>query len=121
MKILLVDDEPQVLQILEVLCRMHGYEVVTAETGIVALAKAQASEFDAVLSDFHMPQMTGFELFDAFQTCQPKLTRGRFGISTGHSWDTAFCTQAAKRGIPILPKPYTNGELQIFLKTLTQH
>ena len=61
-KILVVDDEDDILHFLELVLREKGYEVATASGGHEALTKAQVDRPDLVLLDIMMPQMDGWEV-----------------------------------------------------------
>ncbi|MFB3891673.1 MAG: response regulator [Phycisphaerae bacterium] len=61
-RILIVDDDPQGLYMLESLLRGHGHKVVTAVNGTEALMKARRDPPDLIVSDFFMPTMDGFAL-----------------------------------------------------------
>ena len=61
-KILVVDDEDDILHFLELVLREKGYEVVTASGGHEALTQAQIERPDLVLLDIMMPQMDGWEV-----------------------------------------------------------
>ncbi len=61
-KILIVDDEEDILHFLELVLREKGYEVVTAANGHDALTRAQIEKPDLVLLDIMMPQMDGWEV-----------------------------------------------------------
>jgi len=61
-KILVVEDEPYIRQILEVQLRTSGYSVVTAENGIKALEIVNEERPDLVLLDLMMPDMDGAEV-----------------------------------------------------------
>jgi DNA-binding response OmpR family regulator len=61
-KILIVDDEDDILHFLELVLREKGYEVSTASGGHEALTKAQVDRPDLVLLDIMMPQMDGWEV-----------------------------------------------------------
>ena len=61
-KILVVDDEDDILQFLELVLREKAYEVVTASSGQEALTRAQIERPDLVLLDIMMPQMDGWEV-----------------------------------------------------------
>ena len=61
-KILVVDDEEDILHFLELVLREKGYEVVTAANGHDALTTAQIERPDLVLLDIMMPQMDGWEV-----------------------------------------------------------
>jgi len=61
-KILVVDDEDDILRFLELVLREKGYQVVTAGSGHEALKLAQLNRPDLVLLDIMMPQMDGWEV-----------------------------------------------------------
>ena len=61
-KILIVDDEEDILHFLELVLREKGYEVATAMNGHEALTTAQIEKPDLVLLDIMMPQMDGWEV-----------------------------------------------------------
>ncbi|MBI2942211.1 MAG: response regulator transcription factor [Chloroflexi bacterium] len=61
-KILVVDDEPGVMRVLEAGLRQEGYDVVAASSGPDALAYLHVNEPDLVVLDILMPEMDGFEV-----------------------------------------------------------
>lgn len=60
-KILLVDDEPDILEILEYNLKNEGYKVYTAENGEEAIEKAKKKKPDLIIMDVMMPKMDGIE------------------------------------------------------------
>jgi DNA-binding response OmpR family regulator len=61
-KILVVDDEEDILHFLELVLGEKGYEVVTAGGGQEALTRAHIDQPDLILLDIMMPQMDGWEV-----------------------------------------------------------
>src|SRR5437588_5325069 len=61
-KILVADDETHILNVVSMKLRNAGYEVVTARDGQEALEAALAELPDLIITDYHMPQMSGLEL-----------------------------------------------------------
>jgi signal transduction histidine kinase/DNA-binding response OmpR family regulator len=61
-RILVVDDEPTVLEALEALLTREGHSVLCAAGGEAALEKAQAERPDIILLDLHLPDLSGFEV-----------------------------------------------------------
>ena len=61
-KVLLVDDDPVILKLLQVNFEMEGYTVLTASDGVEGLEKARAERPDIVLLDIMMPRMDGLQV-----------------------------------------------------------
>jgi two-component system response regulator GlrR len=60
--ILLIDDEPEILDILRMMLKTDGFEVSTADCGEAALKKLGEASYDAVVCDYMMPRMDGITL-----------------------------------------------------------
>ena len=60
-RILVVDDEPLICETAKALLESQGYEVVTAKDGLDGLHALSKSLPDVIISDLHMPRMSGFE------------------------------------------------------------
>ena len=63
-KIMVVDDEIDVISVLEIVLEENGFEVDTFEDPIVALKSYRAGLYDLLILDIKMPEMDGFELYD---------------------------------------------------------
>ena len=61
-KVLIVDDEPNIVAALEYLLEKSGYEVSVADNGEEALARVQSFSPDLVLLDVMMPRVNGYEV-----------------------------------------------------------
>ena len=71
-KILLVDDEPDILEFMAYNFRKHGFSVATALNGNEGIAAAQTDAPDIIISDILMPEM------DGIQMCKEMRTDKRF-------------------------------------------
>ena len=60
-KILAIDDEALILDLVKIALETEGYDVITAERGSVGLEKAFSEKVDLILLDFMMPDISGFE------------------------------------------------------------
>jgi CheY-like chemotaxis protein len=60
--VLLVDDDPVIIRLLEVNFRLEGFETVAASRGEEAIERASESAVDAVILDVMMPGMDGYEV-----------------------------------------------------------
>lgn len=108
-RILVVDDEPKICDLLEVLLSADGYTVVTAGSGAEALVKLAQSQFSLVLSDIKMPGMDGFELARRIKDIDERLP---LVIVTGYATlDTAV--QALRHGVDdYVTKPFKLAEMR---------
>jgi DNA-binding response OmpR family regulator len=62
--VLVVDDQPEILENLELILAAAGYRVALAADGIAALTALQAAPVDLILADIAMPRMNGYELYE---------------------------------------------------------
>lgn len=60
--VLVVEDDPTILQLLEVNFEMEGFTVLRAEDGMLGLEAARAKQPDVIVSDVMMPNMSGLEM-----------------------------------------------------------
>ena len=61
-KILLAEDDSSVRRFIEIILQRADYDVSTAEDGLAAMKIALENEFDAIVADAIMPNLTGFDL-----------------------------------------------------------
>ena len=66
-RVLCVDDEPVILQILRRLLEVQGFEPVTCGDPLAALSIFDEGSFDVVITDIHMPGMDGLALMRALR------------------------------------------------------
>jgi CheY-like chemotaxis protein len=81
-RILVVDDEPAILQTLRDLFLSAGHSVDTARDGQEGLDTALAGQYDLVLSDISMPRLSGIELLARLEALRPEVHRV---LLTAHS------------------------------------
>lgn len=64
MRILIIDDEPTILRVLDRMMKAHGHAVVMAGDGIsgVEIFNSFEDQFDVVITDLNMPGMNGYEV-----------------------------------------------------------
>lgn len=67
MKILIADDDRQILRALRILLTARGYEVLTASTGAEALSEAVEHHPDLVMLDLGMPELNGIEVIEGLR------------------------------------------------------
>jgi CheY-like chemotaxis protein len=73
--ILVVDDEPSLLQFVGMILKQNGYTVLSASSGIEALMlySSYRSEIHLVLTDVQMPGMNGIELAERLRALHPTI------------------------------------------------
>ena len=67
MKLLIADDDPQMVRALRITLAAHGYEVVVAADGAAAIAAAAQSHPDLIMLDLGMPRLDGIEAIQALR------------------------------------------------------
>jgi DNA-binding response OmpR family regulator len=72
-RILVVDDDPGVLEVSALVLKDRGFEVLTATDGFHALAQLRRSLPDIIVSDLGMPNMSGFELLSVVRRRFPQI------------------------------------------------
>jgi len=74
-KILVVDDDPDILEAISMILESQGYKVVTARDGVEGLANLKAELPDLMILDLLMPKMDGFAVCKELQ--DPRWTKYR--------------------------------------------
>src|SRR5438552_795116 len=101
-KILIVDDDRSIRELLEILLKNEGLTVTSAAGAEEGLAQAKATEFDVVISDLKMPNMSGIDfLRERRETGRIRRRRGEVGtqfiLLTAHA-EAEAAVQALKMG-----------------------
>lgn len=110
-RLLLVDDEPNVLNALRRVFHAENYEVATAKDGNEALAILAERDFHLIISDYMMPMLNGAELLKRAKRMQPQMIRI---MLTGHA-DTGAVMGAVNEGAvyKFILKPWNDDDLRI--------
>ena len=102
-KVLIVDDEPEVRQLLLEFLAGRGYDVLVAESGSAALAALGADQPDLVLLDVSMPDMDGVETLRRIVALQPSMPV----IMVTANADIATTSKLLAMGaVDYIPKPF---------------
>ena len=72
-RLLVVDDEPSIRDLMQTSLSMEGYEVRVAKDGFDALAQMHGALPDLILTDLKMPNMSGFELLSVVRRRFPQI------------------------------------------------
>lgn len=117
-KIMIVDDEPANLRLLERLFR-QDYKVITAGSGEEALELLAQHDTALLITDQRMPSMSGLELLRHTAELRPHMVRM---ILTGYT-DVGTLVEALNSGLvyQYLTKPWSNDELRLTVTRAMQH
>lgn len=108
--LLLVDDEPNILNALTRVLRREGYNILSAESGEAALELLATHDVQVIVSDQRMPGMSGIELLSRARELYPDTRRI---ILSGYS-DISTLTDAINRGAvwKYIAKPWEDEALR---------
>lgn len=102
-KLLIVDDEPEIREVLKQKAELLNIDCQEANHGLEALQLLEKNEFDAILSDFNMPVMTGMELLQQMRNRGLQIP---FVVITAFG-DQKLVVQALKLGaFDFIEKPF---------------
>jgi len=109
--ILVVDDEPDVAELLAETLLLDGHRVDTANSGAAALTRILDASYDLVFSDMKMPGMSGIELYDEIARRWPGLER-RMIFVTGDNLNPAIRQFIDRTGAFSVSKPFEIGVIR---------
>jgi two-component system response regulator PilR (NtrC family) len=112
-RILVVDDERSMRELLAIVLGREGFEVVVAENGRQALAELDKRPVDLLISDIHMPDMTGLDVLRTAKGLNPDLA----GIMVTAFASTETAIEALRMGAyDYIHKPFNVDELKIVVR-----
>ncbi len=118
-RILVVDDESEIADLMRAMLESAGFDVAIAESGAVALELLSGSSFDAVVSDLRMPDMDGAALWRAVHERAPALAR-RMLFVTGDTLSLGAQRFLAQAHCESLDKPFSKADLLARLQAVLQ-
>jgi CheY-like chemotaxis protein len=104
-RILIVDDQIEVAEFLAEMLRLVGYEAVTESNPQKALERIEDENFDLIISDFKMPELSGFEFYQAVLSVRPAMA-ARFVFLTGDLFNFETESLLRSSGVPVMTKPF---------------
>jgi two-component system NtrC family sensor kinase len=115
--ILIVDDEPEVSDVLAEILSAEGHRVDTTTDGELALARLADGGVDLVFSDLRMPGLDGRSLYAEATRRRPELTN-RFVFMSGDTLSSELSEFFEKVTTPVLAKPFGIEDVQRVLALL---
>ncbi len=116
-RVLVVDDEEPVANLLARLLRDLGHQPTVVNGGTEALERIAREQFDLILSDVKMPGMSGFELHQTIKQTNPELA-ARLVFVTGDMLSAATQARIAQSGNPYIAKPFAIERLETLVRAL---
>ncbi len=113
-RILIVEDDPQVREVVCTIVKMDGHQVVSARDGQDATEQLQGESFDVIISDVWMPRMNGMELLGHVQAHQ---LPSRFIIMTGDNTPEIVLDAVRNQAYGYLRKPFEPNQLLVLLRS----
>jgi CheY-like chemotaxis protein len=115
--VLVIDDEPGMREMLSYELTLEGFEVETAESGMVAVEAIKRRRFDLAVTDLKMPGMDGLATVEALRSLDPDI---EVIVATGYATvETAVACM--KRGAyDYIEKPYDLARLKLLLERAMQ-
>lgn len=109
--VLIVEDEPDVRELIGDVLAENGYEIETAPDGEAALVLTDQRRYDLILSDLRMPKMDGAALYWALHsrhgTGMPRMI---YVTGQAHSLDYAGFLATSR--VPVVSKPFSPEDLR---------
>ncbi len=114
MKILIVDDDYSLANLLQLILEEEGYEVRSAGNGQEGYSAYLHFKPDVVITDLHMPEKNGLELMESIRRLDPKV---KTIYMSGDPWMFRRRLEEEKTGhaASLLQKPFSKGELMRLL------
>ena len=109
-KVLIADDEQNIVISLEFLMKREGYQVEVANDGEEAVRRIRASRPDLVLLDVMMPKKSGFEVCQEIRS-DPEMAGVRILMLTANGRDTEVAKGLALGADAYMTKPFSTREL----------
>ena len=104
-RILVIDDDKIVVELVKKILKRAGFEVETARDGVEGLEKIKQGVYNAIVSNLNMPRMKGDKLYLEVQKSNPDLAKKIIFIS---GYITDFIRSTGNR---FLKKPFSSQEL----------
>lgn len=114
-RILIVDDDPMVLELLGMSLESLGFEYVSASDGLAALEEMEKQAFDIVITDMMMPRMDGMALLRHIHANHPKTG---VIVVTGYTGTFSYTDVIRAGASDFISKPFNTDELEAKIKRI---
>ncbi|HSG77674.1 MAG TPA: response regulator [Burkholderiales bacterium] len=119
-KVLLVDDEPNIVAALEFLLEKNGYDVKVAANGVEAIAQLDAFRPDLVLLDVMVPKLSGYEVCQRMRA-EPKWRDIKIVMLSAKGREVEVNKGMSLGADLYVTKPFSSAELVATIQQLLSH
>lgn len=104
-RILVIDDEADIVDVLSAYARELGFEADSARSGGEAVDKARNHDYHTIFCDYKMPGLNGLAIYKLIISKKPAI-KGRFIMTTGAPLEKDIEDILRREGIAVLRKPF---------------
>jgi CheY-like chemotaxis protein len=119
LKVLIIDDEPMIRQVVSRMLREKGYETEVTDDAEKTIEMVESHEYDVILVDVRMPGMNGYEFYNHIRQRKNQLT-DRIIFVTGDVMNAVTTEFIEDNNIPFLAKPFSRDQLTDAINYVTQ-
>jgi len=112
-RILVIDDDPVILEVITKILKTNSYEVIAAPDGKSGIKKLESNSFDLVLTDLAMPDVDGLKVLNHVVTKSPKT---KCIILTGYGTIKSSVDSIKRGAFDYITKPITSDELLVVIE-----
>jgi two-component system, NtrC family, response regulator PilR len=112
-RILVVDDEPNLRELLRIVLEGEGYDVLLAATYAEAAQVLSREQLDVVICDIYLPDGNGLDLVRTYHSARPQTA---FVVITAHTTPAHAITALREGAVEYLSKPFDVEELKLIVR-----
>ena len=116
-RILVVDNEKSMREMLSIALEKEGYEVETARNGEVAVEMVEKSGFDVVITDINMPRSNGIDVLDAVNRFRPETP---VIMMTGYASPETAVETMKKGAYDYITKPFNMEDFKLVIRNASE-
>jgi two-component system response regulator PilR (NtrC family) len=116
-RILVVDNEKSMREMLSIALEKEGYEVETARNGEVAVEMVESSVYDIVITDINMPRSNGIDVLDAVNRVRPETP---VIMMTGYASPETAVETMKKGAYDYITKPFNMEDFKLVIRNASE-